>query len=137
VNITAPMLAAPTSTARVRLTWMNAPVNVVLTATSANFAVDPPFLRVTSPNGGETWTAGTTASIKWTNNLGGFESVRIDLSTDGGATYPTAILATTPSDNSQNVTVSSAWVSPAAKVRITWLKDGVTGDASDGTFLIR
>ncbi|HEX6333502.1 MAG TPA: zinc-dependent metalloprotease family protein [Flavisolibacter sp.] len=64
-----------------------------------------PFI-VTAPNGGETITGGTTATVTW--NVAGTSSapintssVRITLSTDGGQTYPVVLSAGTANDGSE------------------------------------
>lgn len=57
---------------------------------------------VTAPNGGETLEGSTT--VTW--NVGGGSvspNVNIYLSTDGGETWPTLLLANTPNDGSQTV----------------------------------
>ena len=46
----------------------------------------PTSIQVTSPNGGEVWTVGSTQRFQWTNP-GGYSSFNIDLSRDGGATW--------------------------------------------------
>lgn len=68
-----------------------------------------PF-TVAVPNGGETWTGGTTQTVTW--NVAGTNAapvnaadVKISLSTDGGLTYPTVILASTANDGSESITV--------------------------------
>jgi hypothetical protein len=133
-----PTLGAPTTTARVQIVWTNPPAGFALTTNSpANFRIEPPFVRVTNPNGGQIWTSGSSVTISWAHNLGAIETVRIDLSTDGGQTYPAVVLASTASDGSQSVMVSSGWISPTAKVRVSWLKDTTVTDASDGVFQIQ
>ena len=68
-----------------------------------------PFL-VTNPNTAITWTGSGTETVAW--NVAGtagapisVANVRILLSTDGGQTFPTVLLASTPNDGSQNVPV--------------------------------
>jgi hypothetical protein len=68
-----------------------------------------PFL-VTSPNTNITWTGGGNENVQW--NVAGtaaapinVSNVRILLSTDGGQTFPTVLLASTPNDGNQNVSV--------------------------------
>ncbi len=68
-----------------------------------------PF-RVTVPNGGENWVANSTRTVTWnvagtTGNGINTTNVRIDLSLDGGFTYPVTLLASTPNDGSQQITV--------------------------------
>ncbi len=76
-----------------------------------------PFV-VTVPNGGESYTGGSTQTITWnmagTNNAPiSCANVMISLSTDGGLTYPTVITSSTPNDGSEaliipNITTTSA-----------------------------
>jgi reprolysin-like metallo-peptidase family M12B/type IX secretion system substrate protein/fibronectin type III domain protein/pre-peptidase len=68
-----------------------------------------PF-QVTAPNTNVTWNAGSTATVTWAvngTNAGSVNcsSVKISLSTDGGNTFPTVLLASTPNDGSEVVTV--------------------------------
>jgi hypothetical protein len=133
-----PQLAVPTASARIRVVWANAPPGFAAGGTSpANFRVEPPFVRLTSPNGGETWTTGSTASITWIHNLGLLESVRLDLSTDAGATYGTVLTPATGSDGSQSVGVVAAWVTPAAGLRIAWVRNTAVSDVADHPFTVR
>jgi len=65
-----------------------------------------PF-AVTQPNTNVSWEGGKTYTVTW--NVVGSNSycsnVDILLSTDGGLTYPTTLLAATPNDGSQDVTI--------------------------------
>lgn len=68
-----------------------------------------PF-SVTAPNTAVTWVGGTSQTVTWNvagttaNNIN-TANVDILLSTDGGNTYPITILAATPNDGSQAITV--------------------------------
>ena len=75
----------------------------------ARFSVPVPP-TVTSPNGGETWTLGSTHDITWVAGNGG--KVTIDLSRDNGSTWET-LFAATANDGSQAWTVSGATTSQA------------------------
>jgi hypothetical protein len=137
-TIVTPTLAAPSAAARVRLTWANAPAGVGAVATSpANFKIEPPFVRITSPNGGETWTQGTAAVIRWLSNLGSLESVKIDLSTDDGQTYAVPIVASTPSSGKYTPMAPTGASTGTARLRLTWLANGTVSDLSDGAFRIQ
>jgi hypothetical protein len=61
-------------------------------------------LTVTAPNGGETFTAGSSTTISWdvnsTNSI--MANVQIEISIDGGFTYP-YLLATTANDGSHTL----------------------------------
>ncbi|HRP94014.1 MAG: T9SS type A sorting domain-containing protein [Ignavibacteriaceae bacterium] len=87
-----------------------------------NFAVDGnsgPFV-VTSPNTNVSWTGNTTQTITWnvantTASPVNCANVRILLSTNGGNTFPTVILASTPNDGSQVVNLPNL---PTSQARI-------------------
>lgn len=71
-----------------------------------------PF-AVTSQNvSGTSWAIGSTQTITWTVNnttaLAGSTNVNILLSTDGGVTFPITLIANTPNDGTQNITVPDA-----------------------------
>lgn len=102
------------------------------------FKIAAPSVKVTDPNTTSTiWTTGTAATVRWSHNLGGKESVRIELSLDGGVSYPIVLASSTPSDGSHAVQVQSGWNTTAARVRITWLRDATVTDASDAGFTIQ
>lgn len=77
---------------------------------------------VTAPASGTTWFLGSNPTITW--NVGGSAgapinaaNVRILLSTDGGTTFPTELIASTPNDGSHTV-VSPNLNSSTARVRV-------------------
>jgi hypothetical protein len=78
-----------------------------------------PTLALTSPNGGESWGAGTVHNITWSaSDFSGVSSIDLAYSTDGGGSYPNA-LATGIGN-----TGSYAWTLPlgltsSARVRVT------------------
>ncbi len=129
---------AASSTARVR-------VVDVLTATvgdtsNANFTIvstPPPTARsiaVTAPNGGETWAAGATATIRWTSaNLTGYVSIQLNRA------YPTGmwetVMASTVNDGMHSLILSGA-AAAAARVRVTSITYPSVGDTSDANFTI-
>jgi chitodextrinase len=68
-----------------------------------------PFV-VTAPNTAVSWTAGTSQTVTWNvagTTANGVNAANVDilLSTDGGDTYPITLLAGTPNDGSQAITV--------------------------------
>jgi hypothetical protein len=79
----------------------------------------PPTVTVTSPNGGETWKAGSTQSITWSagDNVG-VATIDIAWSSDGGATYPNAIATGIANGGSYAWTVPNA-PTTTARVRVT------------------
>lgn len=79
---------------------------------SVTFAVNAssgPFV-VTSPNTNVNWNSGIPQTVTWnvantTASPVSCANVIIKLSVDGGNTYPTTLLASTPNDGSQSVTL--------------------------------
>ncbi|HEV7780653.1 MAG TPA: M12 family metallo-peptidase, partial [Chitinophagaceae bacterium] len=97
-----------------------------------------PF-AVTSPNGGESWAGGSTQNITW-NAAGttaapfGVANVKISLSTDGGLTYPTVIVASTPNDGSESLAIPNT-PSTTARVKIEAIGN-IFFDISNANFTI-
>ena len=90
-----------------------------------------PGVTIVSPNGGETWQAGTEHNITWTS--GGAGNLKIEYSTDGGSNS-SQIVASTPDDTSY------AWLVPntpslSCLVRVSE-EAGGSPDVSDATFTI-
>jgi hypothetical protein len=78
-------------------------MTVTVVATPGPFAVSVPNTAVS-------WSGNSTQTVTWTVN--GTDAapiscanVKILLSTDGGVTFPTTLLASTPNDGSENITV--------------------------------
>src|SRR5437899_3742931 len=121
------------STVKVRITNLD---DATVTSTSpANFNIKG-SLTITAPNGSESWSIGSTQTITWTKT-GTIGSVRLDYSTDGGATYPNVITVSTPATPG-----SYSWTVPdtptaQARVKVTLISDTSVNDASDGNFSIK
>lgn len=64
------------------------------------------YILLTSPKGGESWCRNSSHNITWLS--AGMTNVKIDLSNDGGTTFPTTLVASTPASDS-----SWAWNIPA------------------------
>ena len=100
-----------------------------------------PSVTVTSPNGGEDWTGGSGHSISWTmsDDRDATLSVTVDLSIDGGATFPFPIFS-----GSFNLGANTLpWIIPPvdttqARIQVCALdSDGLAGcDTSDADFAI-
>ena len=91
-----------------------------------------PAIRLTSPNGGEKWRAGSTQLITWIWG-GEVGDVLLELTTDEGATWTE--IATTENDGSY------AWVVPDTTSDNCWIRVSEAGDSlpvdlSDGPFSI-
>ena len=122
-----------TAAARVRVTSLvNGAVNDVSDANFTIQAAPVPSITVTSPNGGEVWTAGSSHLITWTSaNVTG--PVKLEYSLDGGSSWFT-LVASTANDQSEN------WILPSvgstrARVRVTAVDLSAT-DLSDGDFTL-
>lgn len=90
-------------------------VRVAVVNTGAPFAV-------TAPNTAVTWLSGQPATVTW--NVSGTSAapiscanVSIQLSNDGGFTYPFTILSSTPNDGTETITVPSVLTS-TARIRV-------------------
>lgn len=97
-----------------------------------------PF-QVNSPNSNVTWYLGSNPTVTW--DTGGSENapinaanVRILLSTDGGATFPTVLVASTANDGSETVT-SPAINTTTARIRVEPI-GGIFFDISNTNFTI-
>jgi hypothetical protein len=105
----------------------------------AVFSIIPPLLpevTVTSPNGGESWVAGSLNEIKW-STTGDINNVSIQYSTDRGNTWE-PITSNTPNDGSHDWTIPNT-PSDTCLVRVAANDDDVDpipSDISDQVFSI-
>lgn len=101
---------------------------------SAVINIHPPDgIIVTSPNGGEKWTAGAAHRIKWTST-GSVGNVKIEYSTDNGSKWST-VTASTANDGIYN------WILPnvSSNQCLVWISDvsdSSISDISDNVFSI-
>ncbi len=119
-----------TTTARIRVSSVTTP--------GTNDISDDDFtiiqsITVTSPNGAESWNAGTTQAITWTS-VGVTGNVKIEISRDGGTTWASAI-ASTPNDGTQNWIVTGPGTT-TARIRVSSVTTPGTNDISDDDFTI-
>lgn len=98
-----------------------------------------PFL-VTAPNTAVTWTGFATETVTW--NVANSDqapiscaNVEIALSSDGGLTYPTVLLASTANDGSADITVPNI-SSSTARVRVACVNN-IFFDISNANFNIQ
>jgi hypothetical protein len=123
------------TTARLRVTWTG---SAAVSRTSGAFTMVAPAITLTAPNTSVNWAIGTTRTITWSQNLGTQETVNIEESTDGGSTwFPLAANVA----NTANTSGSFAWSvsgppSTAARVRVSWAKDGAVSDQSALNFTV-
>ncbi len=78
------------------------------TQVSVNASAGP--FNVTAPNTGLVWNANSQQTVTWnvaSTNIAPVSAanVRILLSTDGGLTFPTTLVASTPNDGTESITV--------------------------------
>lgn len=101
-----------------------------------------PF-AVTSPNAFLTWPSGSSQTVTWStagSNQAPIncQNVNIKLSTDGGYTYPITLLANTPNDGSQTITVPTLPNSPVTTCRVMVEAVGnIFFDISNANFTIQ
>lgn len=98
--------------------------------------------QVTSPNSGaESWATGGSETVIW--NVANTDQapincsqVNIDLSVDGGQSYPYNLATNTPNDGSQSITVPTIPTTLFARVRVACseLPDHFFYDVSDNSF---
>ncbi|MFM8560110.1 MAG: beta strand repeat-containing protein, partial [bacterium] len=89
----------------------------------------PPVVSITAPVGGESWPAGQVRNITWTaTDDVAVTTVDLALSTNGGATYPTAIATAIANSGSFAWTVPLT-ITSTARVRVT-ARDGSLNTAS-------
>ena len=108
----------------------------VADASNANFSVAPQgTLDLLTPDTGETLNAGSVYAITWTTT-GNPNNVKLEYSSDGGATYPNIIVASTPaSAGTFDWTVADA-IGNAVRVKISDPQSYMASDASQGNFTI-
>ncbi|HEX4966798.1 MAG TPA: zinc-dependent metalloprotease family protein [Thermoanaerobaculia bacterium] len=112
-------------------------VNWAATTVTVNAAAGP-FI-VTQPDTALTWAGNSTQTVTW--NVAGTDvapvscaNVAIDLSTDGGNTFPVSLVASTPNDGSQAVTLPNT-LTAQARIRVSCVGN-VFFDISNANFTI-
>jgi len=93
-------------------------------------------VTLTTPNGGQSWCASTPQNITWTSS--GITNVKIELSANGGNSYTSTIVASTPaSSGSYRWSIPSNQASGATyRIRISDASAASTNDASEANFAI-
>jgi hypothetical protein len=99
---------------------------------NANFTITTPFITVTSPNGGQTWTVGDYKYITW--NSAGVGNVKVDYSTNNGTDWVEIINSTTNFGYYYWLVPNTPSLS--CKVRVSDVNNGAVTDMTDLTFAI-
>jgi len=94
-----------------------------------------PF-RVSTPNTNVSWPASSTQTVTWDVNGSNANAanVKISFSADGGQTFPTTVLASTPNDGTEQISVPNIGTTQA-RLKV----EGVTNiffDISDANFTV-
>ncbi|HLL52879.1 MAG TPA: lamin tail domain-containing protein, partial [Myxococcaceae bacterium] len=92
-----------------------------------------PTVRVTAPNGGESWAGGGTQNITWTSS--GVSNVKLEYSLDNGSTWTVIASSVSASTGGYAWTVPNS-ASTSARVRATDAQNGTPSDISDNAFTI-
>jgi len=96
-----------------RLTVRDGQGGVAFDSTNVTVSTGSGPFRVTAPSSGSVWDPGSQQTVTWnvastTAAPVSCANVDILLSTDGGQTFATTVLANTPNDGSQTVTIPNA-----------------------------
>ena len=142
VNAAVPVLTpVPEGSTWFHLRAVDAVGNWSTTAHAGPVRVDrtPPAVTVVAPNGGEIWSVGSLATLRWTavDTRSGVQSIALRYSTDGGATYPHFIATVAGTDTTYAWTVPNV-MTTLGRIRVT-ADDACnhTGaDASNANFTI-
>jgi hypothetical protein len=78
------VVGPPTKQARLRVQWAN---DAAISSISPRFSISEPMLRLVWPLAGTTVHGCSHFRPQWRHNLGTLETVRLDLSLDGGQTW--------------------------------------------------
>ncbi len=101
-----------------------------------NYSVEiiaAPFLRITSPNGGEIFEVGSLQPVNWTADSM-FKSVRIDYSTDFSASWQ-SVVGSTENDGTYDWLIPDN-VTASALIRVQNFDETLPVDISDAPFAI-
>jgi Metallo-peptidase family M12 len=95
---------------------------------------------VTAPNGGQNWLGGTPQTVTWAVSSTtaapiSTANVSILMSTDGGLTYPTTLLASTPNDGTQSVTIPNIPTNTTVRIMVMAVGN-IFFDISNANFTI-
>ena len=105
--------------------------------TTVSLVLTVPAITITAPNTAVSWNIGSTQTVSFTHNLGIGQTVNIDISRDGGASWSPITTVTTASATSGGF--SWTVTGPAttqARIRATWASSTPVTDTSDVNFTV-
>jgi hypothetical protein len=102
-------------------------------SSAATFGITVSTITLTSPNGGESWSAGSNQSVSW-GTTGTLDNVKVEWSRDNGTTWNT-VVASTPNTGSYAWTVPDSG-STMSLVRVSDADNGLPSDVSDAVFTV-
>ena len=121
----------PSTTCRVKVESVNN--TGIFGLNPGNFTIaDASDITVTSPNGGESYTTGSSQTITWTDNIA--ENVKIELFKAG--VLNSTIIASTLSDGTHPWIVPGVAAGSDYKIKITSVNNSAINDFSDNNFTI-
>jgi hypothetical protein len=115
-----------TGNALARVSWNGGPAS----GTSAPFSLVDPAITVVAPAAGAILPIGAATTIGWTHNLPAAQTVRIELSRDGGGTWE--LLSDAAPNSGSFPWTATGPASSAARVRVSWT--GGTATGTSGAF---
>ncbi|HSD12187.1 MAG TPA: hypothetical protein VLC10_01395, partial [Patescibacteria group bacterium] len=143
------LVAAPvTTTAKASVTATDDADNVTTTLDDTAYKIKTtgssgggsiqPSAAMSTPNGGESLMHGTTKQVFWSAQGTGMTGVKLLLSTNGGATYPTVVLASGTNNGFYDWTVPDVNTTTARmKIQVIGAGDVLlASDESDANFAI-
>jgi len=92
----------------------------VFDVSDVDLTIAYPSITITSPNGWENWTVGSTHNITWTTDSAAITAVKLEYSTDAGTTW-NVITASAPNTGTYAWTLNGLFVTDQLKVRATGL----------------
>ena len=123
---------AVSSTARIRITGVTHTTSS--DTSNANFTIGQRLITVTAPNGGESWSTGTSQNITWTSqNASTYVMIELNRSYSGGSWE--TIAASTSNSGTYPWTITPP-ATTAARIRISSLDYPTVTDVSNNNFTI-
>ncbi len=122
----------PTSLAVLRISSVETPD--ITDVSNGIFHIAQPSISVTSPDDGSVWVVGSQMPIRWSSDYFA-GNVTIELSRDGGVTFPEVLFVDIPNDGVATWTVTGAQTA-AGSVRVSSISLPAVTGTSTGAFSI-